>query len=348
MSYKIIRPATHEEWLEERKKGIGSSDAGTIMGASPFQTPYGLYLLKTGRAEPVKESDAMFNGHVLEPAVAEWFSWKTGAVVDLTSEGDWMAVDTEREYLRVSPDRLYWPKGTPAADQTMQNARVLEIKSTSKIVDKDDLPDYWYCQIQYQMGILGADAGALCWITGAPTLHFDYAEIQFNRPFFDALIERIDRFWNENIGKDIAPADSNAEDTLRRCPKSKKGLTADADVATFGLWEALKECKTSLKELEEREANLTDALKMATGEAEALSYTDKDTGEVKTLATWKSSLREVFDEEEFQREFPDKWMKYSRPDTTVSLDRKALERDEPEIYGKYSSKVCGSRKFLIK
>lgn len=348
MSYRIIRPATHEEWLEERKKGIGSSDAGTIMGASPFQTPYGLYLLKTGRTEPIKESDAMFNGHILEPAVAEWFSGKTGAIVDLTSEGDWMAVDTEREYLRVSPDRLYWPQGTPSAEQTLENARVLEIKSTSKIVDKDDLPDYWYCQIQYQMGILGAKAGTLCWITGAPTLHFDYAEVPFNEAFFEALIGRIDHFWNENIGKDIAPADSNAEDTLRRYPKSKKGLTAGADGATLGLWKALKECRTRLKELEEREANLTEALKMATGEAEALSYTDTDTGEVKTLATWKSSFREVFDEEGFQREFPDKWMKYSRPDTTVSLDRKALERDEPEIYGKYSSKVCGSRKFLIK
>lgn len=348
MSYRVIRPATHEEWLEERKKGIGSSDAGTIMGASPFQTPYGLYLLKTGRAEPVKESDAMFNGHILEPAVAEWFSGKTGSIVDITSEGDWMAVDTERDYLRVSPDRLYWPKGTPAAEQTMRNARVLEIKSTSKTVDKDDLPDYWYCQIQYQMGILGADAGTLCWITGSPTLHFDYAEVPFNRPFFDALIERIDRFWNENIGKDIPPADTNAADTLRRYPKSSKGLAADADAATYGLWKSLKDCRTELKELEERETNLTDALKMATGEAETLSYTDTDTGEVRMLATWKSSLKEVFDEKAFQKEFPEKWMKYGKPETTVTLDRKSLEKDEPEIYARFSSKVSGSRKFLIK
>lgn len=348
MSYRVIRPATHEEWLEERKKGIGSSDAGTIMGASPFQTPYGLYLLKTGRTEPVKESDAMFNGHILEPAVAEWFSGKTGSIVDITSEGDWMAVDTERDYLRVSPDRLYWPKGTPAAEQTMRNARVLEIKSTSKTVDKDDLPDYWYCQIQYQMGILGADAGTLCWITGSPTLHFDYAEVPFNRPFFDALIERIDRFWNENIGKDIPPADTNAADTLRRYPKSSKGLSADADKATFELWKSLKDCRTELKELEERETNLTDALKMATGEAETLSYTDTDTGEVRMLATWKSSLKEVFDEKAFQKEFPEKWMKYGKPETTVTLDRKSLEKDEPEIYARFSSKVSGSRKFLIK
>ena len=66
MSYRVIRPATHEEWLEERKRGIGSSDAGTIMGASPFQTPYGLYLLKMGRAEPVKESDAITRERVAD------------------------------------------------------------------------------------------------------------------------------------------------------------------------------------------------------------------------------------------------------------------------------------------
>ena len=39
MGYTIIRPASHDEWLRERLKGIGSSDAGTIMGASPFSTP---------------------------------------------------------------------------------------------------------------------------------------------------------------------------------------------------------------------------------------------------------------------------------------------------------------------
>ena len=198
------------------------------------------------------------------------------------------------------------------------------------------------------MGILGADAGTLCWITGSPTLHFDYAEVPFNRPFFDALIERIDRFWNENIGKDIPPADTNAADTLRRYPKSSKGLAADADAAIYGLWKSLKECRAELKDLEEREANLTDALKMATGEAETLSYTDTDTGEVRTLATWKSSLKEVFDEKAFQKEFPEKWMKYGKPETTVTLDRKLLEKDEPEIYARFSSKVSGSRKFLIK
>lgn len=348
MSYRIIRPATREEWLEERRKGVGSSDAGTIMGASPFQTPYGLYLLKTGRTESVGESDAMFNGHVLEPAVAEWFAARTGNIVDITSEGDWLAVDAVRDYLRVSPDRLYWPKGTPASEQTTENARVLEIKTTSKIVDRDDLPDYWYCQIQYQMGILGAPDGTLCWLSGSPTLHFDCVEVPFNRPFFDALVERIDRFWNENIMKDTAPADTNSGDTLRRFPQSRKGIAAEAGEETFGLWKSLKECRAGIREFEEREANLIDALKMATGEAEALTHTDRVTGEVTTLATWKSSTRESFDEEAFQREAPEKWLQYGKTETTVTLDRKSLARSEPELYSRYASRTCGARKFLVK
>ena len=106
MSYRIIRPSTHEGWLAERAKGIGSSDAGTIMGTSPFQTPYGLWLLKRGLAEPVKESDAMFNGHILEPATAEWFAAKTGATIDYSSEGDWIAADTEHDWRRSEERRV--------------------------------------------------------------------------------------------------------------------------------------------------------------------------------------------------------------------------------------------------
>ena len=48
MAYRVIRPATHQEWLDERKKGIGSSEAGTVMGVNHFDTPYKLWRRKTG------------------------------------------------------------------------------------------------------------------------------------------------------------------------------------------------------------------------------------------------------------------------------------------------------------
>ena len=114
------------------------------------------------------------------------------------------------------------------------------------------------------------------------------------------------------------------------------------------MWKALKECRSQLKELEEREETLTDALKMATGGCEALVFMDKDTGEVKTLATWKNSSRTVFDEDTFKADRPDLWDRYTSTQTTVTLDARGLQKDEPEVYGKYATKTVGARKFLLK
>lgn len=40
-----------DEWYSLRLQGIGGSDAGAIMGLSTWQTPYGLWQEKTGRAK---------------------------------------------------------------------------------------------------------------------------------------------------------------------------------------------------------------------------------------------------------------------------------------------------------
>ena len=39
------------KWLEERKNGIGASDAAAILGLSPYMNNVGLWELKTGRRE---------------------------------------------------------------------------------------------------------------------------------------------------------------------------------------------------------------------------------------------------------------------------------------------------------
>lgn len=56
-----------DEWLAWRRKGIGSSDAAVIMNASPWQTRFGLWLDKTGRAKEPEVNYAMQRGINLEP-----------------------------------------------------------------------------------------------------------------------------------------------------------------------------------------------------------------------------------------------------------------------------------------
>lgn len=56
-----------KDWLANRKKHIGASDAPIIMGVSPFSTPYKLWEDKLSISPPVKQNFAMERGNRLEP-----------------------------------------------------------------------------------------------------------------------------------------------------------------------------------------------------------------------------------------------------------------------------------------
>ena len=50
---------TREDWLQERRRGIGGSEAAAILGLSPWATPLDVYLDKIGEGEEVEETEAM-------------------------------------------------------------------------------------------------------------------------------------------------------------------------------------------------------------------------------------------------------------------------------------------------
>lgn len=316
MSYRIIRTSSHEDWLEQRKKGVGSSEAGTIMGVNHFDTPYRLWRRKTGMDLPVEQNEAMDLGHHLEPAVASLFAARTGARIRKSSEGDWLAVDTQREYLRVSPDRLYYNQGEKPS---RSNIRILECKTTSVAVDRDDIPVYWYCQIQYQMGVMGVRSGAVAWISSYPRLHFDYKEIEFNPDFYEAMVEAIEQFWLVNVLGGIAPDDIDGEDTLLRSPKACAGATLEADEEMMDRYGAIKELVSTIKKLETTRTTLEDEIKIALGSAESLV-----SPEGAVLAQWKNT-------------------KDSR-----KFNAKAFQSAQPALYDKYMETVPGTRRFTIR
>ncbi|TGY23723.1 endonuclease, partial [Enterococcus hirae] len=38
---------SHQEWFEDRKRGIGGSDVATVLGLNKYKSPYQLWLEKT-------------------------------------------------------------------------------------------------------------------------------------------------------------------------------------------------------------------------------------------------------------------------------------------------------------
>lgn len=158
MSYTVIRPKDRNEWLRQREKGIGSSEVGTILGLNPFETPYQLWRRKKGLDAPKQESFAMKAGHYLEDAVSLFYHDETGKDIIKRSAGDYLIVDDEKPFLRVSPDRTYWIPDMPRNDH---NKGILECKTTQMEIDENSVPQHWFAQLQYQLGVAGLPQGAL-------------------------------------------------------------------------------------------------------------------------------------------------------------------------------------------
>lgn len=324
MGYHYLRGLTHEQWLEQRTKGIGSSEVGTILGVNKYETPLELWMKKTGRLPAKQMTEAMDEGHLLEPSVAEFFARETGCTIKRNSAGDWLAVDNDRDYLRVSPDRLYWE---PGARHCPRNYCIVECKTTALDVDPESPPPYWLLQLQYQMGVMGVKHGALSWLSTAFRFHHGYRLVPFDEMFYkEELIPRLDYFWNENVLKDVAPTPKLEEELKLAYPLHTEGLSVQADDTTLDAWKEIKELKKEqaeykkkLDSLQERESMLHTHIKAVMKDAESILGPDG-----KVLATWKTAK----DSEKFD------------------MDRFRSENDE--LYKRYLHTERGSRRFSVK
>ena len=315
MKGQIIRPKSHEEWLQYRNQGIGSSEVATILGLNPWETPYQLWRRKKGIDAPKVENFAMRAGHYLEDAVSRFYTDETARDIIKRSAGDWIVADKAMPFLRVSPDRLFWIDRT--AKRNEDNKGILECKTTQLKIDADNLPMHWFCQLQYQLGVAGYTEGALAWLTQGR--EFGYKNIVFDATFYDYMTEQVAEYWERYIVGDEEPAAYSVDDVVIKYARHTDGkfVTAATDVIAAAV--RLKEIKTQLAELDKAKAEQEGIIKMAIGDAEGIT---DDTGKV--LATWKAG----------------------KPKSSFDTNRFAAEH--PEEYADYVIEKAASRMFLLK
>ena len=268
---EIIKPASHEDWLAVRAKGLGSSEVGTVLGVNGYDTPYKLWLRKTGQAPAVPTSVVMQIGHELEDYVARLFSEATGVAVDESTAGDWCVRNDSRPYMIASPDRLC---DAPAGRV------LLECKTTRAAFSEDDYPRVWYCQVQYLLTCLEMDTAVLAWLNvtnGA----FGYKWIKRDDKFAAFMIERLDAFW-DCVKTGRAPAPLTAEDVYAQHP-AVAGLEKEADAGVLAALKELKAKKAEVDAAEEEIAAYEEQIKLFMRDAEVL------TSEGATVATWRVS-----------------------------------------------------------
>ena len=313
MARTRLKFPNREAWLAARNEGIGAREMASVVGLNPWETPLQLWRKKLGIDQPEPENFFMKAGHYLEDAVARFYADESGREIISSSAEDFMFIDKEKPYLRVSPDRTFWLSGMARNDD---NKGILECKTTQKTIDPDDLPKHWFCQLQMNLGVAGYQQGSLAWLCSGR--EFGYKDVAFAPDFYAWLVEEVERFWVDNVLGKKEPEAINVSDILLKYNRHTDGKQIEVGDDIFEAYKDLKDLKKEIAALDERKETLESKIKMAFADAEAITYG----GDV--LATWKA------------------------PKPSMKFDDKAYLKDHADLCEPYMREVQKSRTFLLK
>lgn len=152
---------TREQWLEERKKGIGGSDAAAVLGLNPYMTNIDLWKIKTGRKEQEDISEKPFvkYGTEAEKYLIALFALDFPEYEVIHSDND-LIRHPQYEFLHASLDGRLIEKGTGRRG-------ILEIKTTNILQSmqnekwNDAVPQNYFCQVLHYLNVTGFDFAIL-------------------------------------------------------------------------------------------------------------------------------------------------------------------------------------------
>lgn len=151
---------SREEWLENRRKGLGGSDCSAVIGFNPYKSNVDLWREKTGRIEQEDISDKPYvqYGNKAERHLRELFKLDYPQyTVDYVENNSFY--NAKYPFARASLD------GWLTDDSGRKG--VLEIKTTEILSAgqrakwKDRIPDNYFCQVLFYMAVIEADFAVL-------------------------------------------------------------------------------------------------------------------------------------------------------------------------------------------
>jgi putative phage-type endonuclease len=305
-----------QEWLDVRKRGIGSSDAAAAVGLNPFESRLSLWLNKTGRdgdmprIDPKDDTHPAYWGEVLEPIVAAHYSRRTGRKVRRVNavlqhpDHPWMLANVDREIV---------------GDASVQ---LLECKTTGTQgawLWQQGVPEYVQLQVMHQLAVTGKQAADVAVLIAGQTLEIH--RIERDEAVIEQLIDLERQFWYFVETDRAPPADGSdsADRALRQLFPRDAGTTMDfsEDEAMSAVFERLVQVRQSLGAQEREEGQLRQQIQQRMADASKAIFRS---GEV----SWRRSK-----------------------DSTV-LDTLRLLEDQPELLQTYGTTKPGSRRFLVK
>jgi putative phage-type endonuclease len=256
------------DWLKARKKGLGGSDIGAIVGVNPYKTP--LQVWEEKRSESIEQFDneSMYWGRKLEPVIRQRYSDETGREVLVPTE---ILVHPKYDFMLANIDGF------------TRDKRIIEIKTSAYPngfgePGTDEIPLHYLYQIFHYMIVTGYSVADVPVLIGGRD--FRIYEVQADDELQQMIIAKEAEFW-ELVKSGVPPAPVNYADVVRLYRKSEaKEVMASAEVETWV--EGLKRIRADMKTLEANEEEVKRRIMEAMKEADTLT---DPAGKV--LATWK-------------------------------------------------------------
>lgn len=302
---------TRQEWLWNRKKGLGGSDASAILGFNPWKSAFELYIDKTSDHVEEIDNEAIHWGNVLEDVVAQEFTRRTGKKVRRRNQ---TFKHPEHPFMIANIDR----------DVVGEDA-LLECKTTnafnSDAWEGEQIPPAYMCQVQHYMAVLDYEKAYIAVLIGGQK--FVWKEIERDDEFIELMIEQEKQFWNEHVLKEVPPAidgSPSASELLNKMYPEDNGETImlqSDDVEA--LIEAIDSIKSEVKEKQSLQKEYENKLKLMIGEA--------TTG---VTPRFEVNLKKVeqnrLDSKMLRKELPDIAEKYTKTSSYRRLNIKQIDQ----------------------
>jgi len=273
---------TREQWLENRGQSLGGSEMASILGLNPYQSPYDLWLLKTGREQRKEENIAMILGRFMEAGISDTFEYLSNHRVIKASAGDILYQHPDYDFLVASPDRRVFLNGS----QKHEDRAIMEIKRTRIEIDPDELPFPYFIQPTYYAGMLGYSKIIVCWHQTGFNENVYWTEKEFNPEIYEIIIDEAVKFWNEYVVKDIPPPLSTASDINKMYPDSREGKMIIATDEVLDIYSKAIGLYREKSRITQEYSDTTEKIKVIMKDSEYLV-----TPQLETLFSFKTGKR---------------------------------------------------------
>ncbi len=232
-----------EQWLANRKKGVGGSDVGGILGISRWKSPLSIYMDKVTplSVDDSVISEAAYWGMALEDKVAERFQEQTGKKVHRKKD---MLFHKDHDILFANIDR-----------RVVGEKALLEIKTCNayKASEWDDKVPYEYLlQCQHYLSVTGYETAYIAVLIGGQ--NFRWAKIERDDELIDeTIIPACLGFWKKHVLRKFPPkpsyldVDSQIINDMYQDPNDDEVILDDKVEGIIFAYQNLKEQQSVLK-----------------------------------------------------------------------------------------------------